>query len=62
MYCSKNMAQVQVPEFIYIILNNMLRNVLFKLFTKYFIDLVAEQYITLIIQLKKGKFHASLIN
>lgn len=50
MYCSKNMAQVQVPEFIYIILNNMLRNVVFKLFTKYFIDLVAAQYITLIIQ------------
>lgn len=51
----KRMAQVQVPEFIYIILNNMLRNVVFKLFTKYFIYLVAAQFITLFSR-KKGNF------
>lgn len=41
---------------ILLILNDILRNGVFKLFTKYFIHFIAVQYIPLIFQLIKNKF------
>lgn len=45
----------QFPEFTHIILNDILRNGVFKLFTKYFIHFIAVQYIPLIFQLIKNE-------
>lgn len=40
----------QFPEFTHIILNNMLRNGVLKLFTTYFIQPIAAQYIPQILK------------
>lgn len=45
----------QFPEFTHIILNDILRNGVFKLFTKYFIHFIAVQYSPLIFQLIKNE-------